>query len=624
MPTQAAERRRDLHGPNLVDERSTLLLAGDPGRLEPALGSRVPASGLAQLWSELARIGVESNPVPADLRGGEAIAGSVAPLVELALQFALTLLHRYEAEAPSARMLAGEPSRLVVAIRCEEHELAARAWALAVDALASLHASRGAFAEGELHALRERHRRFVEEAGRRSLSPDTLALLRELRRRDLPTERLLDGFDVVQVGQGRLRRRFEAARMEFTSARAARLVRAERAFRLALERASLPVAGASTGTDLVVWVVDGRARAALRLEPAGERDLDEAPPPAAIRLAQRCASALDLDPAALRIRMVAAQAGQAGQAGQDSRSALPYGDLAVVAASSPGRLPSASAPIARRRVIAALADRLAQGIGDGRVAGVWLTGCGGAGLVFELLEAILQRAGRVPGVQAAGSARIAGRVVEPGAGRAGGAWPLVMLDPRVDVAVIGIDAQDVLERGLGVDACDVAVWRSAATPAPAHDAAGDAIGRVDALVLSRARSAVVLDADDSRWPAMRACSRAPGVWLVSRRPPREAFEGYVAAGGAAAWVEPDGEGAAIVACEGGGTSLRVAVPVRADAGGGADGCPTAEATLFAVAAARALGIAAEAIVDALGAFGAALGAFGVTPAGATAAGARTG
>ena len=60
--------------------------------------------------------------------------------------------------------------------------------------------------------------------------------------------------------------------------------------------------------------------------------------------------------------------------------------------------------------------------------------------------------------------------------RPGGAWPPVMLDPRVDVAAIGIDAQDVLARGLGVDVCDAAVWRSAPTPALAHDAAGDADG----------------------------------------------------------------------------------------------------------------------------------------------------
>ena len=633
MTTQGDERR-ELRGPNMVDDRSTLVLSGDPGPIAPLIRARAQAPELAGLWTQLARIGIAANTVPEVLTGAEALGRSDAPLVELALHFALALLHRYEADPPRARVLAAEASGLTVAICCEEHELATRAWALGCDALLCLLASQRGFADRELDAFRERHRGFVAHAHRHALAPDTLALLRELRSRGLPTERLVEGFDAVQVGLGARRRRFQGARLELTSARALRLANAPRAFRLTLERASLPVAievgrgaageayadpvgarppesgprtdaapppevlrddPAEEAQGCVVWVVGGRACAAFRVHPAEASDADGSVPAAALRLAERCASVLDLDPAAVQIRI------GGDHPPQPPPAESPYGGLAVVAVHKAGQLPPVSAPIARRRVISELATRLTLGIGDGRIPSAWMTPGSDCEELCRVLEAILSGAGHTVGVQTSRSTRVAGRHVERGSGRAGGGWPAVLLDLRVSAAVLEIGVRDALEHGLGMDDCEVAVWRAGA-PLRLDGGAGDPGGPgepLDALVLARARAMVVLDADDPRWPTMRAKSSAPRACLVSRNAPGEAILRHLGEGGAAAWIEP-ADGGAIVVHDAARTVARIATPFGTGPRASYDRSG-AEAALFAVAAAHGLGVGPDAIADALSA-----------------------
>jgi hypothetical protein len=343
----------------------------------------------------------------------------------------------------------------------------------------------------------------------------------------------------------------------------------------------------------VVWVVGGRACAAFRVDPAAAADADASAPVAALRLAERCASVMDLDPAAVQIRIGGGPPKLAPPAGS------PYAGLAVVAVRTTGELPPVSAPIARRRVITELATRLTLGIGDGRIPSAWVTPGSDAEDLCRVLEAILSGAGHTVGVQTSRSARVAGRPVERGSGRAGGGWPAVLLDARVSAAVFEVGARAALEHGLGMDDCEVAVWRAGASPR-LDDRVADSqapVERLDALVLARARVMVVLDADDPRWPMMRAQSSAPRVCVVSRNAPGQEILRHVAGGGAAAWIEP-ADGGAIVVRDAARTVARIATPLGAGPSASGDRS-AAEVALFAVAAAHGLGVGSDAIADAL-------------------------
>lgn len=597
-----------LRGANLYGERSALVLplAHPAGVDWLRCGPGVPAPQV--LWSELARISVDANPLPGEPPDCAVQIEAPLALLEIALRLCLALLSRFEAQPPAARVLRYDDANGVIAVYCDEPELAAEAWEISAQAIASLMQSRWSFGAAQLDRLVARHARFALGASHRALAPDTLAILRELRMRGLPGERMVEGFGVVQFGHGRFRRRFRGLRLETTGSHALRLASAERALRLMLQRAGLPLAALpaddAPAGEFVVWVVGGQACAVTRTGASGESDAADSAPTGALELARRCAAVLQLDPAPVRIAVAQAAA------------------LAVAGILTPARLPGESAPLARQRAIAALADRLTQDIPrQGRVASAWLAaGCEG-GHWARCLEAILQHAGHVVGVQLPDTARVAGSSVESEPPERRGGLPAALLDPRVSALVMQVGASAARDRGLGVDCCDVALWRSAARPVALASFPGERIDAdaLDRVVLGGARAMVVLDGDDPRWPQLRPAVRAPKLCLASRRAPSETILRHLLEGGAAAWIEGAERGGVLVVRDGAREVAAIELaqgaqrsvnepppdPARFAIAGPAGGRqfapegPSDEALLFAACAAWAMGVAAAALGDAV-------------------------
>ncbi len=620
--TTGPVQRLELRGANLYGERSALVLALARSSIAARVGSGPGAPDRSTLWRELVRIAVDDNPLPGappdDAVQVEAVQRdesqpeparpeAVQPLLRIATQLCLALLSRFEAQPPAARIVRCDDALDLLVVFCDEPELAAQAWEIAAQAIGCLVESNWSLQAAQVDRLIARHARYALDAAHSALEPDTLAILRELRRRGLPCERMVEGFGIVQLGQGRYRRRFRGLRLETTGSHALRLASAERALRLTLERAALATtaecADGEPAGELAVWVVGGEACAVTRIGAAGESDATDSAPPEALELARRCAKLLQLDPAPVRIGVADAASAVAG----------------ILA---PARLPGEAAPLARRRVLAALADRLTQDLpGQGRIASAWFSaGCEGTDWA-ECLESILRRAGHVVGAQLPGVERIAGRdVASISSGRLRG-WPAALVDPRSTALVLQVGANAAREHGIGVDCCDVAVWRPSARPQALASFPGECVGAdaLDRVVLGAARSMAVLDGDDPHWPEFRSFVRASRLCLASRHGPSDAIRRHLREGSAAAWIERTGHGAVLVVRDGARDVAAIVLSPAAEQFVG-DSLPgeeprsddpareteqpapeasSDEALLFAACAAFGLGVAPAALGDAV-------------------------
>jgi cyanophycin synthetase len=165
----------------------------------------------------------------------------------------------------------------------------------------------------------------------------------------------------------------------------------------------------------------------------------------------------------------------------------------------------------------------------GRIPVVAFVGDQTAAAAADLLHAIWTDAGVLTGVCSTGGVRIgAGTVsLEDRAGFTGGR--ILLTDPGVEAAVIQLTPQRLGETGHPCDRYDVLVVID-----------GDEIARADAGLAHRARTALVLNADDPAALALATVGGPARVVLVSRDPHSAAVSEHRDRGGDAVLVDDSG------------------------------------------------------------------------------------
>lgn len=177
----------------------------------------------------------------------------------------------------------------------------------------------------------------------------------------------------------------------------------------------------------------------------------------------------------------------------------------------------------KSNVPARILDVMYPGTADGRIPTAIAMGPG-ATMVTTILTAILAVAGHVVGCANAAGTMVGHEQVARGDQTTHDGASLVLRDPTVTAAVMEAERDDVGERGLCLDMCDVMI----------------VLGDGDASehrFLGAARKATVLDADDPHLPDLIAAA-PPGVRAVLfARSNSPTLRDHTARGGEALWFE---------------------------------------------------------------------------------------
>lgn len=195
-----------------------------------------------------------------------------------------------------------------------------------------------------------------------------------------------------------------------------------------------------------------------------------------------------------------------------------------------------------RNVAGPVLDMLFPPGAPARIPLVAVTGTNGKTTTARLVAHILQHAGGRVGLATTTGVEVAGRVVLRGdyAGPQGA--ETVLTDPTVTHAVLEVARGGILRRGLGFDACDVALLLNVESDHLGVEGIDtlDDLARLKATVVRALRpgGTAVLNADDPLSVAARGDAPGPVV-LFSLRPDSPLVAEHVARGGAA--VTSDGE-----------------------------------------------------------------------------------
>lgn len=252
----------------------------------------------------------------------------------------------------------------------------------------------------------------------------------------------------------------------------------------------------------------------------------------------------------------------------------------------------------------AVVDMLFPG-GRGRIPIVSITGTNGKTTVTRMVAAAAAASGRTVGMTSSDGIYIGGHLVAEGDLTGFDSARTVLGDPTVEVAVLETARGGIVRRGLGYDWSDVGVITNITPDHLGQDGIetlGDLV-HVKALVAERVREGgtIVLNADDPNLATL------PGRRLVNADKKRVVFfsldadnpvlRRHVSAGGTAYWAA-DGH-----LFEGAGKKVRrlaAEAAVPATMGGGARF--QVANVLAAIAAARAVGLPADLIAEALSRF----------------------
>ena len=264
--------------------------------------------------------------------------------------------------------------------------------------------------------------------------------------------------------------------------------------------------------------------------------------------------------------------------------------------------PSAGTP---RPVGEAIVDMVFPDGRDGRIPIVAVTGVNGKTTTTRFIAHLLRESGKSVGMTCTDGVYINDRRIEAGDCSGPGSAGKVLLNPKVEAAVLETARGGILRAGLGFDRCDVAVVTNIGEGdhlGLAEIQTAEDLARVKRIMVEAVAptGAAVLNADDPLVAAMAPYCRGSVVFFA-QDPDHPVVAAHRAGGGRAVIVR-HGE---IVLAEGAretGLSRLADVPLTH---GGRIGFQV-ENTLAAAGAAWALGLGLDAIRDGLETFGSAI------------------
>jgi len=194
-----------------------------------------------------------------------------------------------------------------------------------------------------------------------------------------------------------------------------------------------------------------------------------------------------------------------------------------------------------------------------------VTGTNGKSTTIRLLAAMVRAAGKVPGMSTTDWVKVGDETLDTGDYSGPSGARLVLRDRRVDVALLETARGGMLRRGLALPRVDAA----AITNVTADHLGEFGVGGMDDLVEAKfivrraidATGLLVLNAEDPLQVARAAPLSEPLGWFALD-PANPVLRAHVAAGGAAATVEPGARGPAFVLHRGG---VRTEIAAVADA-----------------------------------------------------------
>ncbi len=226
-----------------------------------------------------------------------------------------------------------------------------------------------------------------------------------------------------------------------------------------------------------------------------------------------------------------------------------------------------------------------------------ITGTNGKTTTVRLLKAMVDAAGRMPGISSTDGCWVEGEEIGEGDYSGPGGARLVLRDRRVEVAILETARGGMLRRGLGVERADVAIITNVA-----EDHLGEwGIHDLDELVatkfiVAKGTRHLVLNADDHRLRSYPDRAGVRRIWFSCRYDKPE-IQANVATGGETC-VLHEGE---LVLCTSEGANVVAALDEIPMTLGGAAAHNVANA-LGAILVARRLGLPMPAIRDGLRSF----------------------
>lgn len=323
------------------------------------------------------------------------------------------------------------------------------------------------------------------------------------------------------------------------------------------------------------------------------RDVTGSAHPAVIRMCARAAAVVGLDVCGIDLRL------------PDIGQPVTRGGILEINASPGLRMhlyPSEGRP---HDVAGYIVDQLYPPGVPSRVPIVSVTGTNGKTSTVRLVAHLLRHSGLLVGMTSTEGVYVDGHLIHDSDASGPRSADMVLGDPAVQAAVLETARGGIVRRGLGYDRADVAV----VTNITCDHLGTDGIDTIEDLIEVKSLVAeaikrhgqLVLNADDPRCaglagrPAVR--DRRPVVRYFSRSAESPVIAGHLRGGGLAYLLE-DGN---VVEAEGAARTILTGLRDIPAAGDGQAGFMIAN-VLAAVAAARALGLSAAAVRDALACF----------------------
>lgn len=232
-----------------------------------------------------------------------------------------------------------------------------------------------------------------------------------------------------------------------------------------------------------------------------------------------------------------------------------------------------------------------------------ITGSNGKTTTTRISAHILRQNGARVGLTCTDGVYVDDELIRTGDLSGGPAAQQLLIDPRIDTAVLEIARGAILKYGTGIDHCEVAAVTNIAEEHLGELGVNsrEDLARVKRLLVDLARRMVVLGADDPLTAGLAARSRAEAVCYVTTQAHNDLVEAHIASGHPAVRLVTTTDGPSIRLYDQGSTVLDIAaaaVPVTL----GGRAVHNIQNAMFAIGVAYGLGCGPDTIEKALKSF----------------------